>query len=104
MWRHTVQHPLYNSGFHSSPRLKTVKGMLKQQGIAQVGQEGESGLSHFRAGMMLILLGLRITWRHTTWCDYESVSLEGLTQQRRLALWWNPSKGVPDLRQRRKWS
>lgn len=41
MWRHTAQHPLYNSGFHSSPRLKTVKGMLKQQGIAQVGQEGE---------------------------------------------------------------
>lgn len=81
MCRHTA-HPVYNSDFRSSPRLKTVKGMLKQQGTAQVCQEGQSG--HFRAVMMSILLGLRITWRHTTWCDYESVSPEGLTQQRRL--------------------
>lgn len=105
MCRHTA-HPVYNSDFHSSPRLKTVKGMLKQQGTAQVFQEGKSGLSHFRAVMMLILLGLRITWRHSTRCDYESVSPEGLTQQRRLPMWWNPSNvGVPDnLRQRRKWS
>lgn len=87
MCKHTAQHPVYNSGFHSSPRLKTVKGMLKQQGTAQVCQEGESGLFHFRAVMMSILLGLRITWSHTTRCDYESVSLEGLTLQRRLALW-----------------
>lgn len=92
MCRHTA-HPVYNSDFHSSPRLKTVKGMLKQQGTAQVFQEGKSGLSHLRAVMMLILLGLRITWRHSTRCDYESVSPEGLTQQRRLPMWWNPSKG-----------
>lgn len=34
---------------------------MSKQGVAEVGQEGESVLSHFKAVMMLILMGLRIT-------------------------------------------